>query len=61
MACGVDWCIEKGYGWEEDRERIEENGCIEGGDPSKISEKAISRGYLSLEPWAREIIILRYR
>src|SRR5574337_590458 len=39
MVCGVDWCIEKGYGWEEDRERIEENGCIAGADPSKISEK----------------------
>ncbi len=48
MACGVDWCIEKGYGWEEDRERIEENGCIQGADPSKISEKAISRGISQL-------------
>lgn len=33
---------------EEDRERIEENGCIQGADPSKISEKAISRGISQL-------------
>ncbi len=44
MKRGVDWCIENGYGWPQDRERIEENGCIPGADPSKISEKAISRG-----------------
>ena len=48
MTDGVDWCIEKGYGWEEDRERIEENGRIPGADPSKVSEKAISRGISQL-------------
>ena len=44
MKRGVDWCIEKGYGWPQDRERIEEYGHIPGADPSKVSEKAISRG-----------------
>ncbi|ODS30515.1 MAG: RNA-splicing ligase [Candidatus Scalindua rubra] len=44
MKRGVDWCIEHGYGWPHDRERIEEYGCIPGADPSKVSEKAISRG-----------------
>lgn len=44
MVEGVNWCIRKGYGWEHDRERIEEYGCIEGADPSRVSEKAISRG-----------------
>ncbi len=48
MIHGVNWCIEKGYGWEHDAERIEENGCIPGADPSKISEKAISRGISQL-------------
>ncbi len=48
MIRGVDWCIEKGYGWEQDRERIEEYGCIQGADPSKVSEKAISRGISQL-------------
>lgn len=48
MVRGVDWCIDKGYGWEHDRERIEEYGCIPGTDPSKVSEKAISRGISQL-------------
>jgi len=41
---GSKWCVEKGYGWEEDLERTEEEGCIEGADPKKISDKAIQRG-----------------
>jgi tRNA-splicing ligase RtcB len=41
---GVDWCIENGYGWEEDRDRIEEGGHMQGANPSKVSKKAISRG-----------------
>ncbi len=44
MTKGVDWCIENGYGWEEDRDRIEEGGHMKGADPSKASQKAISRG-----------------
>lgn len=44
MVNGVDWCIENGYGWEEDRDRIEEGGHMKGADPSKVSKKAISRG-----------------
>ncbi len=42
---GARWCIEHGYGWEEDLELTEECGCIEGADPSKISERAIDRGF----------------
>ncbi|MFQ5713879.1 MAG: RtcB family protein [Candidatus Scalinduaceae bacterium] len=48
MKRGVDWCIENGYGWPQDRERIEEYGHIPGADPSKVSEKAISRGIKQL-------------
>jgi tRNA-splicing ligase RtcB len=44
MTEGVDWCIENGYGWEEDRDRIEENGHMKGANPAKVSQKAISRG-----------------
>ena len=44
MIKGVDWCIENGYGWPHDRERIEEKGRIAGADPSKVSERAITRG-----------------
>lgn len=42
---GARWCIENGYGWDEDLELTEENGCIQGADASKISEKAIDRGF----------------
>ena len=41
---GAKWAIEKGYGWEEDAQRQEENGCVKGADPSKVSQKAKSRG-----------------
>jgi tRNA-splicing ligase RtcB len=42
---GARWCIKQGYGWKEDLERTEENGCIQGADASKISAKAVERGY----------------
>ena len=44
MVKGVQWCVENGYGWNEDIERTEEGGRISGADPSKVSSKAISRG-----------------
>ncbi len=44
MQDGAKWCIENGYGWDEDLERIEDYGCIEHAEPGKVSEKAISRG-----------------
>lgn len=44
MVKGVDWCIQNGYGWEEDRERVEQGGRIQGANPEKVSQKAISRG-----------------
>lgn len=42
---GARWCIKNGYGWKQDLELTEENGCIEGADASKISDRAIERGY----------------
>lgn len=42
---GARWCVEKGYGWEEDLEYTEEKGCISGANAQKISDKAIDRGY----------------
>jgi tRNA-splicing ligase RtcB len=42
---GGRWCVERGYGWEEDLALTEENGCIPGADASKISQKAIDRGF----------------
>jgi len=44
MKQGVKWCVKNGHAWEEDLERIEDYGCIEHADPSKVSDKAISRG-----------------
>ncbi len=42
---GACWCIQNGYGWQEDLERTEEGGCISGADVSKISDKSVKRGY----------------
>ena len=36
--------VEKGYGWEEDVDFLEENGCLKDADISKVSEKAKQRG-----------------
>ncbi|HME51131.1 MAG TPA: RtcB family protein [Candidatus Lokiarchaeia archaeon] len=40
---GVNWAIERGYGWAEDASNCEENGCMTG-KPNKVSGKAKSRG-----------------
>ena len=42
---GARWCVERELGWQEDLEFTEENGCIAGADASKISERAVERGY----------------
>ncbi|MEM0149282.1 MAG: RtcB family protein [Candidatus Micrarchaeaceae archaeon] len=43
-AEGVGFLVEKGYGWKEDAERIEEHGAIDGADPDKVSKFAKDRG-----------------
>jgi tRNA-splicing ligase RtcB len=45
---GARWAVEKGFGSAEDIEHIEEHGCIEGGDPDRVSEKAMERGRAQL-------------
>jgi tRNA-splicing ligase RtcB len=42
---GARWCVRHGYGWEEDLELTEESGCMVGADATKISDKAVDRGY----------------
>src|SRR2546427_1389927 len=42
---GARWCVERDFGWKEDLDLTEENGCISGADASKISERAVERGY----------------
>ena len=44
MVKGARWCIEEGYGWHQDIGHIEEDGCLGGADPSKISDQAVGRG-----------------
>ncbi|MFO8109959.1 MAG: RtcB family protein [Thermoplasmata archaeon] len=41
---GVEWAVEEGYGWDGDKRRIEDNGCMESADSGKVSEKAKQRG-----------------
>lgn len=41
---GAQWAIKNGYGWEADKEVMEENGRIPGADFSKVSDRAIKRG-----------------
>ncbi len=42
---GAEWCIDNGYGWKEDLEVTELNGRADWVDVSKVSTKAIERGY----------------
>jgi len=44
MTHGCKWCVENGYGVEEDVKNTEENGAMEGADPSKVSDTAKQRG-----------------
>ena len=41
MTHGAKWCVEHGYGWHRDLARMEEGGCIEGADPSTVTDHAI--------------------
>ncbi|MBI4170366.1 MAG: RtcB family protein [Candidatus Aenigmarchaeota archaeon] len=41
---GANWCVGNGYGWKEDLERTEEEGCAKGADQTKVSNKAVERG-----------------
>ncbi|MFC1607514.1 RtcB family protein [Candidatus Latescibacterota bacterium] len=45
LEAGSQWCIDQGYGLQEDMERTEERGCISGADASKVSPKAVERGF----------------
>ncbi|MDO9119055.1 MAG: RtcB family protein [Nitrospira sp.] len=44
MTKGARWCIEQGFGWHRDLERIEQGGCLPGADPSKVTDHAVGRG-----------------
>jgi tRNA-splicing ligase RtcB len=44
MRAGSRWAFKKGYATENDIIHTEENGCLEGADPTRISERAKARG-----------------
>lgn len=44
LANGAAWCVRNGLGTREDLEHLEENGCMAGADPSRVSDKAKARG-----------------
>lgn len=41
---GARWAVEQGFGDADDLKKIESGGCIDGADPSLISNKAYERG-----------------
>jgi tRNA-splicing ligase RtcB len=41
---GAEWAVNNGYGWKEDMEFLEENGCMKNADSSKVSTFAKQRG-----------------
>lgn len=45
---GVNWAVDNGYGVKDDIEATEERGCMEGADPSKVSDLAKRRGLSQL-------------
>ncbi len=44
MKEGARWCVKKGYLQSSELSNIEDNGCLEGADPTKVSKEAIKRG-----------------
>src|SRR5690242_10490774 len=48
MLRGSGWAVEEGYGFPDDLEVTEENGCMAGAKPEAVSQKAIKRGITQL-------------
>ncbi|MGD8352693.1 MAG: RtcB family protein [Pseudomonadota bacterium] len=44
LTRGARWAVEKSLGDPDDLEYTEDRGCMEGADPSAVSDKAITRG-----------------
>ncbi|MEW6666469.1 MAG: RtcB family protein [Thermodesulfobacteriota bacterium] len=44
VAEGASWAVKKGYGLQEDLERTEDHGTMEGADPATLSDRAVKRG-----------------
>ena len=48
LTNGTKWAVENKLGTEDDREHCESNGTMEGADPSKVSDRAKTRGHKQL-------------
>ncbi len=48
LTQGAKWAVTNGYGWAEDLEYSEDQGCMAGADPRNVSERAFSRGAAGL-------------
>jgi tRNA-splicing ligase RtcB len=44
VEMGSRWALKKGYATEEDLEKTEEGGCLEGADAGTVSQRALERG-----------------
>lgn len=44
LVQGASWAVEQGFGFEEDLDHIESNGCIANADPNCVSSTAKERG-----------------
>lgn len=45
LRSGAEFSVRRGYGAEEDLDRIEERGCVRGADPAHVSERAKERQF----------------
>jgi tRNA-splicing ligase RtcB (3'-phosphate/5'-hydroxy nucleic acid ligase) len=45
FTLGAGWAVKQGYGWQEDIEYTEENGCMDGANPGYVSDQAYGRGH----------------
>lgn len=41
---GIQWAVNKGYGWDRDASHTEEGGCMKEANPDKVSPRAKKRG-----------------
>ncbi len=44
LTGGLKWAVQAGYATEDDREHVEEAGCLEGADGEQVSDRARKRG-----------------
>jgi len=48
LVQGARWAVNKGYGWDEDLTHTEEEGSLDGADPSAVSDRAYERGLVQI-------------